>query len=87
MTVVGPSCYDISAKHLLSQEEIYFTVCFIKIDVKKQYHEICVFFFFIKQFLLVTPDMPRQDSNFCRILVALFVFVIDYPVYCRPKLR
>jgi hypothetical protein len=36
--------------------------------------------FFIKQFLLVPIDMPRNYFEFFRIFVEFFVFVIDSPL-------
>ncbi len=81
-------CYDIPAKHLLSQEEISNMYSLLYQNWRKETvsRDFCLLFF-IKQFLLVPLDMPRQDSDFCRIIVALFIFVIDYPVYSPPKSR
>ncbi len=41
--------------------------------------------FFIKQLFLVPMGMPRNDFEFFRIFVELFVFVIDSPVVNTPR--
>jgi hypothetical protein len=43
--------------------------------------------FFIKQLLLVPTGMPRNDFEFFRIFVELFVFVIDSPAMNTPGSR
>ncbi len=43
--------------------------------------------FFIKHLLLVQIGMPRTDFKFLRILVELFVFVIDSPAMNTPGIR
>jgi hypothetical protein len=43
--------------------------------------------FFIKQLLLVPKGMPRNDFEFFRKFVELFVFVIDSPVMNTPGSR
>jgi hypothetical protein len=43
--------------------------------------------FFIKQLLLVPMGMSRNDFEFFRIFVELFVFVIDSPVMNTPGSR
>jgi hypothetical protein len=43
--------------------------------------------FFIKQLLLVPIGKPRNDFEFFRIFVELFVFVIDSPVMNTPGSR
>ncbi len=41
-------------------------------------------FFFIKQLLLVRIGMPRNDFEFSRIFVELFLFVIDSSAMSTP---
>ncbi len=43
--------------------------------------------FFIKQLLLVPIGKPRNDFEFFRIFVELFVFVIDSPAINTPGSR
>jgi hypothetical protein len=44
-------------------------------------------FFYIKHLLLVPIGMPKTDFEFFRILVELFVFVIDSPAMNTPGSR
>ncbi len=57
-------------------------------DLKEQCHEIFRFpFFFNKQLLLFPICMPRNDFEFFRKFVELFIFVIDSPAMNTPGSR
>ncbi len=47
--------------------------------------DFCRRFFSIKQFLLVPIDILRNNFEFSRIFVELFVFIIESPVYSSPE--
>ncbi len=49
--------------------------------------DFLLWFFFIKQLLLVRLDMPRKDLEFCRIFKELFAVVIDSPLHLPPGSR
>ncbi len=66
------------------------SVCVFSVHCYLDRRSVTRFFvsgFFIKQHLLVPIGMPRNDFEFFRIFVELFVFVIDFPAMNTPGSR